>query len=231
MTEWELIDEEFGIWAAEYPVGNSGFVSRSVAVRIAPSRFLVYGPGRPVLETSLHSWGQGNEITALITPNHFHYLGLESWKNAFPNAIVAASANAKRRLLRKGLNMPAPISKVRTILPDHVELLEPASDRIGEVWLTIRRPGGNIWVVGDAWFNLQERPKSHLKRMMYTFLNNSPGLKMSRLYVWVCIRNKKNYRDWVRESLAEHSPRILIPSHGDILNSTDLPSQLEESMV
>ena len=40
----------------------------------------------------------GGDVTALIAPNKFHYLYLEQWRAAYPNAQVFAESSLRKKV-------------------------------------------------------------------------------------------------------------------------------------
>jgi hypothetical protein len=99
---WDLIDEDTGLWTAEYRI--PGMKSRSTAVRLASGGFLVFSPGAGLEAEFAERAGQAE---LLLMPNSYHHLGVHAWRKAFPDAVAAASPAAHPRLAKQGA-VPCP---------------------------------------------------------------------------------------------------------------------------
>ncbi len=208
LTEpWQPAFPESSLWMAEYRVTLPVFgelSSRTYLLRTATTGTWVYSPGVGVADSLKSAIGK-NKLH-LIVPNSFHHLGLDEWRTTFPHAKVWASANAQARLKKNGQETEG-LDGAK--LPKKVMLLEVPETRTGEVWLLLREEDGWVWLVGDAFFNLEEAG-----HWSHTLLDNAPGCKVSRLFWWGGLSNRVAYRQRLETLLEKYPPVALLPCHG-----------------
>lgn len=224
MPHWKPIDEGAGIWAHErFKDGVS--ILRSTAIRLADGDLAVIGPIREKSEVAREQLRTLGRPAILLAPNHYHNAGLALYTREFADCIVVASATATPRLLKKTPCTIATLDALRARLPDHMSLLEPPGVRTGEVWLRAETSRGVAWVVGDAFFNMRGTPRVFVAVLM-RLIGNAPGLRIGGSFKLLALKNSREYATWLSAQLEADNPTILIPGHGDIVESDDLPDRL-----
>ncbi len=225
MSTWQPIDPHAGLWHWEKRIGDVAFL-RAVAVMLDGEHLLIYSPVKESMPGSLRELKDIGEPTWLLAPNHFHNLGLDPYAQILPDARVASSDEARKRLDLKLRSPVEYLSKLAKDLPDHVRLLEPPGTRNGEVWLRVETAQGIAWVVGDAFMNLEEQPPGCLGRLLPLF-GVVPGLIVGGSFKWIALYDRRLYGTWLRAQLAADRPVMLIPSHGRIERGPDLADRLQ----
>ena len=202
------------------------FDLRMVAFRLADGTLAVYSPVGTAHETVLDTLSKFGPVSTLVAPNHFHNLGLRPFLARFPAARVVAAAQAIPRIVKvTGLKVE-PVLSIAALLPPEVRVVEPAGLRTGELWLLVDtvKPG-RILVACDSYFNMAEVRRSAFGAVLW-LTGGAPGLRVSRVFRMIGQQKPKVYRDWIGACFREFSPRILIPSHGDIVESDTLTHDL-----
>lgn len=197
---------------------------RAIAVALQDNRVCVYSPvphaGTEAME-QLRNMGE----PILLAPNAYHTLGLPAHARTFERAAIVASSQAFNRIKNK---TKLPIQDLRLLeayLPLHVSILQPPELRSGEVWLSIREQDRRTWVIGDAFLNFPRLPTSPLGFAL-KLLRMGPGLAISATFRFL-LTDRRIYRDWLLEKVAEEKPTTLIPCHGEVLRDDTLPTTIE----
>lgn len=223
-TGWEVIDEAAGLFTIEH-AASSGWCWRALALRLDGDELLLVSPIRGTLERAPLD-GIGRPVLALA-PNHFHHLGLPEARARHPELVCVATSAARPRLARKHAHAFAPMEVLRERLPRGVEVLEPPGLKNGEAWLRIETSRGVAWAVCDAFFHVT-RPVSGAMGMMLRATQTVPGLRIGSTFLWLATRDRRAYRSWLEERVRADRPRVLIPSHGEVLADEALPDRLAE---
>jgi protein-S-isoprenylcysteine O-methyltransferase Ste14 len=207
-------------------VATSGWCWNMVLVMLPGGRLLVYNP------TSL---GTGDdvfarldalgEVTVLVAPNNVHHLSLARFRARYPKALAVASATALPRLAGRGHAGLAELEAATLLLPDGARWLRCEGTKSGEAWLSLPSPEGPTWIVCDAFFNVT-RPVTGVTGAVLRALHVTPGLRISRTYIWLALRDARAYRDWTLAVLAQERPRSLVVCHGEPAASADLEGEL-----
>ena len=113
-------------------------------------------------------------------------------------------------------------------LPENITLLEPPAIRYGEVWLRVAGSSGVSWIVCDAFFNYARFSKKPIARGIQKLFKAAPGLKISFLVKTFMIKDRKKYKEWVKEQLDRDRPTTLVPAHGEILRDPELPQKIRD---
>jgi len=225
---WHPVEGYPELFVGQYLV--PGFMSNSVAVQVGEKTWLVMSPGAGLLDDWSRICPDPDVEITLICPNSFHYMGVSDWLARFPEARVFASAKASTRLRKKGLAQVQVISDSAPRLPSDYFWRIPPGHRGGDIWLC-KRPSsrsrqGGVWIICDSFLNYQRKSNRWLARTVQTLADAAPGLKLSRVIKWVLLDNRRAFRPWVLKELASESPSLLIPMHGEPLESPDIGVQL-----
>lgn len=223
-TGWAPIDERAGLFALEKVVA-SGWSWRALAVRLEGGEVALVSPVRGTLQRSRESLEAIGRPTFALAPNHFHYMGVAEART--PELTCVASETARPRLAAKSGYAWGSLDALRERLPRGVTLLEPPGLKSGEIWLRVETERGVAWAVCDAFFNVNNA-LSGMMGMVLRATSTAPGLRIGKTFDWLVLRDKRAYRRWLEERIAEDAPRVLVPSHGDVVVDDDLPERLRE---
>jgi len=240
---WRGVEGFDGVVFARYVVPN--FASNCVVVE-AQARVTVISPGKSLLDSFIarHPELLESEGAALdiVMPNGYHYMGVESWMQVFPNARLFASKQAIKRLSTKGLtNVLAmePNTKFMGHSASSGSQIQgkwviPPGHRGGDVWLVLDgRKGleardGWLWITCDSFLNYPRVSNQPIARFMQRALGAAPGLKLSQVIKYLLLTDKKSFRAWCIDFIAQCPPRTLLPSHGDPRSSESLSLEIEQ---
>ncbi|HTJ80844.1 MAG TPA: hypothetical protein VL400_03950 [Polyangiaceae bacterium] len=210
------------VWEASTSI-RGGWPLRSVAVELATGGVAVLSPSRGLdIDALIRHAG---DVRFLVAANHFHYLGIPEWLAACPGAVPIATDVALPRLAKKvDIAWSQPDDLVGALASD-TTLLIPEGTASGEAWLSVERGPTRIWIVCDAYFNLETLPRG----VMGAFCKVSrtgPGLSIGQTWKYVQLRDRKRYKAWLLARLAAAPPTVLVPSHGEIVRGDDLGERL-----
>jgi len=231
---WIKLDSHPELHVGQYIVPN--FVSNSIALRLNENEFMVISPGAPLLA----SWPNdliGPQIKLhLVMPNAFHYMGIKSWQQAFPNHCLYASQAAIPSLIKKGVaNSEADIlalEKSTIELPPHYSFIFPPGHRAGDVWLKkVNADKTCLWVTCDSFLNYERSSNQTMARFLQKILDAAPGLKISQVVKWFILDDRKTFKHWALNQLKEDQPSTLIPGHGEVSQHKELTLQLEKLIL
>jgi hypothetical protein len=221
---WQMIDDEFNLWCADYHVPN--FRSRSLALELTSGRVIIISPGASLIDADLPPLKDASLPPFLLAPNSYHNVGIGRWRDRYPASTVFASRKAITRLARLGIADIQPLDSLRNALPANISILEPPGTRSGEVWLRLIGRKSRTWIVCDSFFNYEALSRRPLARAMQIIFRAAPGLRVSNIVKWWLIKDRKKYQTWVLNQLGTDSPTRLVPAHGAILSDPNLASAL-----
>jgi hypothetical protein len=228
-VSWDVIDEPRGLYSIEH-LPKNGFSLRTTALRLSSGGLLVLSPTRNLGDVAHAALARHGKPDVLLATNHYHHLGLDEWKQRFPDAKVVASEGARNRVAGKhrALTVEDADDVVRERLPPHASLMCPPGLKNGEVWLRVETGAGVAWAVTDAFFNMPVSPRG-LAGLFLRMTSTVPGLCLGSTFRWVGVRDRDTYRAWLLERIAHDKPRILIPAHGAVVvNDAELPEKLTD---
>lgn len=225
---WHPLSDYPEILVGQYVVPN--FVSNSVSIRLSDDEYILYSPGESLLKT----WSLVNSSDMklhILIPNAYHYLGVKAWQKRFPNIKLYASDQALKQLLKKKVYSQKDkihsVAELKQILPNDLEFTEPVGHRAGDVWLIKHNENKtSLWITCDSFLNYDRVSNQPLARFMQKLLGAAPGLKMSQVVKWFILDDRKEFKKWLIKRIAIDNPVALIPSHGEVLLSDDLPIRL-----
>lgn len=224
-NRWQIVAGHAEIHYGQYMVPN--FVSSSVALQVAENELVIISPGEALLADWPEAWRGPQMKISIIMPNGFHYLGVNAWQAAFPQAVLYASAKAIGRLNGKGISGVRALEKEQPVLPAGYQILLPPGPWAGDVWLCKTCPvQGALWITCDSFLNYARYSRQPIARFLQKRLDAAPGLKISQVVKWFILDDRHAFKNWVLARLDEYKPRTLIPSHGEIMCAADLSEQL-----
>lgn len=197
-------------------------------VRLAGGGVLVHSPTW-LGEDTFERVSAIGEPRVLFAPNHFHHLSLQRFRERWPDAVAVASEAALPRLRDKGHEGLGGLESASALLPPGATWLRCEGTKSGEAWLSVPRGAGRAWIVCDAFFHVT-RPLSGMTGLALRALAVAPGLRVSRTFRWLAVRDRAAYRAWALEKIAREAPSELHVSHGETLAAADLPARLTEAI-
>ncbi len=202
------------------------FDLRMLALRLTDGTLLVYSPIPLKKAESFQKLEQLGQVSFVLAPNHFHNLGIKPFKNRYPTLQFVASEAAIPRLQQVTKESFAPFTKINSLLPGGVNVIEPEGLRAGELWMTVRsQDKGFILIVCDAYFNMPHVKKSVFGKILW-LTGGAPGLRVSRVFRLIGMQKRKVYRQWTSRLFTSFPPKTLIPSHGAICTRNNLADEL-----
>jgi hypothetical protein len=235
---WHKVANHPEIRVGQYIVPN--FVSNSVLIRASKSDLVVVSPGKALLDSlqeELESTDKSTDKKTdvcmhIIMPNSFHYMGVKAWQETFPKHRLYASRGAIKTLVEKGVaNSPEEITPLETEqppLPFNYSILFPPGHRGHDVWIKKfdKESEKSLWITCDSFLNYDRMSNQPVAKAMQKVLGAAPGLKMSQVIKWFILDNKSAFKNWALKQIANDQPTVLIPSHGEVLESESLGQQL-----
>ncbi len=205
-------------------VAPTGWSWSMQLVRLAGGGVLVHSPTW-LGEGTFERVSAIGEPRVLFAPNHFHHLSLQRFRDRWPAAVVVASEAALPRLRDEGHRGLAELESASGLLPPGASWLRCEGTRSGEAWLSLARGAGRAWIVCDAFFHVT-RPLSGVTGLALRALAVAPGLRVSRTFRWLALRDRAAYRAWALAAIAREAPSELHVSHGERLAAPDLAARL-----
>jgi len=205
------------------------FDLRMLAIKLKDGGIVVVSPVPDVDEISMATLDSFGPVTALLAPNYYHNLGLKPFLRRYPSAKLYAHERAIPRLEKVTSLSFTDVIELQDVLPKGLHMAFPEGLKQGEVWIHTETNGENpsILAVCDCFFNMRPGKKFLLDKF-FRMVNTYPGLKVSRMFGWIAIDDKHRYVAWLRHFFKEYNPKLLVPSHGDIYESSQLTKELLE---
>jgi hypothetical protein len=222
---WQAIDEEAGLFGVE-KWSPRGWHWRGTALRLDRGGLLLIGPLRGLGDDAHGELCALGRPEAVLAPNHYHWMGLPEHRERYPDALVATSEVAARRLAGKERGRFGTVEAVARRLPAGAELMAPPGLKNGEIWLRVASPRGVTWVVSDAFFSLASNARG-LMGLILRWTGTTPGLRIGRTFTSLGIGERTLYRDWLLDRIAADRPTALVPGHGEVLRGDDLADRLD----
>lgn len=220
---WKAIDADAGVWGAER-LHRSGWHWRSVAVRLTDGSVAVVSPLMNTDDDGHRALADLGGASVLVAPNHFHWMGLAQYRERYQATLVGSPVAAVRIGKKSGLAL-GPVEALAERLPAHVAVLAPDGLKNGELWLRVATARGIAWVVSDAFFTLPKTPTGGYGAFC-RLTGTSPGLRIGTTFKVVGIADRPAYKKWLLARIERDAPRILVPSHGEVLEDDALPARL-----
>lgn len=190
------------------------------AIRLRDGGVCLYSPVAGLEISERDSLLEVGPVSSLLAPNHYHNKGLKGHVEAFPDASLVCSMNAKQRLQKiTGLTFE-PLDTLQPLLAENQTILEPQGLKTGEVWIQVETGSDIVWIVTDALSSSLQPPGSYVESacMLGTFPRYG-------------VEDASVFRDWFTEQLTAVSPTIVLPCHGSPIKSSDLSAQLTGILV
>jgi hypothetical protein len=221
---WYEIDPGCGVYS--FHVNHPQFISlRMLAIRLKDNSVMVVSPIKGLSQSCIDQLRSLGQVKFLLAPNHFHNLGIRPFVEMFPGVKLVARNEARPRLKKlTGLEVDD-LESVQDMLPQHVQIYQPAGTKSGETWIRVATQPGNVWIVSDSFFNMPQVPNNFLGFVLRV-CGTAPGLRVSRVFRIIALRDKAAYRNWVAARAAADQPVMVIPGHGEFIRGKDLAAKL-----
>ena len=203
-----------GVWVEEDEMwlpGRIWFPIRATIVRLKDGSLWVHSPIQPKPEwvAALKELG---EVKAIVAPNLFHHLHVESFHAAFPAAKVYIAPG-----LRDKKGWDDTYSDLNGDLwPEDFEIREvQGCEKLGE-WVFLHGSSQSL-IVTDVFFNFETVP-SFLTRLLLRLFQAAPGLRISK-FLNRYIADKGLFKASLEQAV-EGEYKTLIMAHGSVLQGT-----------
>jgi hypothetical protein len=225
---WTVLDEKVPLLTRAY-VFRPGAEARMAVAGIGNGKLLAISPASGIGAEGLRALDAFGKVTAIIAPNGFHYLGIPEWRRAFPEARVFAPEKAKKRIAKKvTAGEIRPLSELGAELPTSVRVVEVPFMKLGETWLEVDTASGPFWYVSDSLFNMKALPDHWLFGRIFKWTKSGPGLSFNGIGALFFLSDKKGYKKWLLQRLANGGPAALISAHGDVVVEPGLGDRLRK---
>jgi hypothetical protein len=191
---------------------------RCTALRLTNDSICLFSPIAGLSEQALASLKGLGEVSFILAPNHYHNKGLIEYSKNFPKASIIAPDLAIPRLEKvTGIRFQTLIA-LNKVLPAHVSIIHTKGLKTGEIWLKIKGDVGNAWLVVDA-FCAKEGVLKKAESDTPSLLGTFPKFG---------VENSQIYLQWASEQILKDDPILVLPCHGPIMKSPQLPKKLTE---
>jgi hypothetical protein len=212
-----------GVFQAEKQM-KSGWGLNMTCVQLPEKQLLIYSPTW-LGDSTFEEVEKLGTPSILMAPNHFHYMSMGRFHERYPNAKVVASELACKRLHTKGVPYIETLEKTSLSLPDNLSYMVCEGSKTGETFLTIQQGEQRLWLVCDAFFNVK-RDTTGMMGFVLRTLKTTPGMCIGQTFLWLGLKERATYRQWLETKLKMEAPTMLIPSHGVVERGADLAEQL-----
>ncbi len=189
---------------------------RCMALPLKGGDLCLFNPVNGLSGLTLAKLGESGTVKYLLSPNHYHNKALRSYCDQFEGAIPCASTKAGQRLRKiTGLKV-ARLAGLTRKLHASMDVIHPVGLKTGEIWLRIRTRSDVAWLVGDAYCGPASKKGGSFTatpQLLATFPKFGIG-------------DRRQYVNWVKAQVEEDQPSTVVPCHGGIIRSQQLPQKL-----
>jgi hypothetical protein len=209
---WTVLDETEGALMFTYSFAKGGYANAMTA-RLADGSLCLISPPCRVDDGVLRDLEPFGPVRTIVATNGYHHLGFPAWSKAFPEAGLFAHPNAQKRIAKQHPTLTIQsIDAASARFNKQAAVLSVPGMRTGDLWLK----AGRSWYLGDHFMNLKD-PKGVLG-FVFRMVNSAPGFKANAVARALFTKDKKAYKNWALELLAEEGPERVVPGHGDFEN-------------
>ena len=214
---WLVIDEQLPVLCREYSFGPG--MATTLVIGIGGRKLLAVSPGWKLGDAAHDDLRAYGEVTALVSPNRFHHLGIEDWLKRWPGAQAYAGEQSLRRLNRKcsAGAVFRPLSQLPA-LPGGIAIDNPPGMKNTDLVLRASTAQGWVWYINDLLMNMRELPRNPVARFMLGLAGMKKGLCAPRMARMLNVREKKVVGDWLLAELDAKPPAVALFGHGDPLS-------------
>jgi hypothetical protein len=197
--------------------GGFRIPTRSFLVRAADGALAVISPLPD--DAARRDVAALGRVGFLIAPNSFHYLGIQSWASAFPDARVWLAPG----LARRRPELPAGNALVEGAATPFADVLAHAlfapHERVAEVAF-LYRPSRTL-ILTDACFHIRDAPRRD--RLGWRLMGVWQRFAPSRTARTLLLRDRARVADWVERLCRFDFERIAV-AHGEVLEGASVAS-------
>ena len=227
-SHWETVDATVGIHIARYHFNKNPI--NTIVIALSEGGLLVIGPSIDTSEAAFAELDGLGRVVAIASPGPFHHLGMPAWQARYPEAKLYASPSGVDRIPKqhKGAGLKLHLtSELQSLLPDHVLVCDAPAMKHADLHVVIKgAEGENTWISNEVLCNSPELPASPVFAFLFKITGSGPGLAVNSLACKLIGAKKKPLGEFFRAQLDEHPPTRLIPSHGDVLEGSDVAARL-----
>lgn len=188
---------------------------RCTAIRLRSGGLCLFSPVQGLGHEAVGSLRELGDVEVLLAPNHWHNMGLRQYAEAFPDASICASPGARVRLERETHLRFQDLTKLQRQLPANLRFTFPSGLKTGEVWLSIGDAPGRAWLVVDAFCGPKGKKGDRASEPDIPGTFPKFGLGDRAIYV-----------EWLERQVELDRPTAIIPCHGAVIVSEQLPDKL-----
>ncbi|HEY6724674.1 MAG TPA: hypothetical protein VI197_11610 [Polyangiaceae bacterium] len=227
MTYWEVLDAATHSLTLEYSFRPDS-TARAFVTRFSGDELVIFSPPIGMAPAAFRELEGHGRVTALVAPNGFHYLGLRPALAAFPEATLYAPEAALRRVEKKQPDLGVrPLGELQEKTESPVRILDVPGFSIGDTWAIVETSAGPLWYVSDSCFNLSKLPESLAARLLFKWTKSGPGLSLNGVGNLFFLKDRRRFKHWFEDRLAEPTPSLLVPAHGEIAREHALGTSLK----
>ena len=225
-NSWRVIDERLPVLWREYSFGPG--MATTLVIGIGARKLLAVSPGWKLGDAAHDDLRAYGEVTALVSPNRFHHLGIEEWLKRWPGAQAYAGDQSLHRLNRKcsAGAVFKPLSQLPA-LPGGIYIDNPPGMKNTDLVLRVNTAQGWVWYINDLLMNMRELPRNPVARLMVAVAGMKKGLCAPRMARMLNVREKKVVGDWLRGELEARPPAVAVFGPGDPLSGQDVGAKLK----
>ncbi len=223
---WRVLDEQRPVLSREYSFGPG--MATTLVIGLGDGRLMAVSPASGLSEAAHRDLKAYGEVVALVAPNAFHHLGVESWLKRWPNARGYAAQESLARLNKKcsAGAVFQPLSALGP-LPEGVLIENPPGLRGSDLVLRVSTQQGWLWYFNDLLMNLRALPTQPLVRLLFALTGAKTGLSAPRLPKLLHVRDKQATGQWLLSEIDARPPAIVVFGHGEPMSGSGLGKSLK----
>jgi hypothetical protein len=225
VNSWLAIDERLPVLRREYSFGPG--MATTLVIGIGSRELLAVSPGAKLGDAAHEELGAYGKVTALVSPNRFHHLGIEDWLKRWPGARAYAGEQSLPRLNRKcsAGAVFKPLSELPA-LPGGIHIDNPPGMKNTDLVLRVSTAQGWVWYINDLLMNMRALPRNPLARLMLAAAGMKKGLCAPRMARLLNVRDRKAVASWLAAELEAKPPAVVVFGHGDPLRGPEAGAKL-----
>ena len=204
-----------GIWTVDGPdveIAGASIPTRMTVARLHDGRLWIHSPVKlsEKVRASIEALGDG--VAALIAPNKFHYLFINPWREAFPQARVFAEEDLMRKLPSLA-NAEMLADSPPGLYSQEIDQIIFGGNRLLREVVFFHRSSRSL-IVTDLLSNLNPERMTPIARLWFKFQGVTyPNGGIPRLYRWFA-NDKKSARKALA-TVRGWQPKRLLFCHGE----------------
>ena len=211
---WENLTEDGGVRWLKYSFGFGR--ANTMAVRLDDGTWLVVSPSIGSAPEIFDALSKDGDVSALIAPNGFHYLGQEAWRARFPKALSYAPDDARARLATKspGIKYES-VDSLKKRLPSRIGVLIPEGMKVPDLLMHATSGGKTVWFSGDLLSNTGPEDLALPMRLLMSVFGAGTGYRYNPMPAMVYVRDRAAWRRSVLAAIEKVPPTSVLPGHGN----------------